>query len=641
MGKLFTTHNGEVFEINDSPGLTTDDAGLTPHPSPVMFVSSTASSSFPADATPQPSPLIFSPLSMAATFTPPLDPPTPTSTIPFPLSPLLHPREISILRSGSPKPIITLTDAQHLPASPKMAKPCGQLSPVKSEKIEKIRSIPKVRPRAKRSSAAASREEDDPVSWMVYNEYGELVTIEQLSRPLVAEELTVTQALRLVYKTYHAEFKDQMREVLNPLFEGNIQIIAEGVDKEPCDPITATKYYKDKVSSWMFSPSPDPREMQDSRNNTPDEEALHTVPVCSGPPRVLDIGCGDGRWCKKTKIQYPEWIVEGVDEIDQWTKLGDGSPPRDFMEPLLTNKEGVEDYFCNVHRSQHRPEFTCRNINQLVSHDVTIPQNLYSLIRGRDVFGRVESYKNFLEDVRHLLRPSGVVELIEVDPRPRCNLVGRRHSAAFKHRSGAATDWTDKISDRFVDPYDAQLATSVPGWTARVEERLKASLRPRDGVPAANIKSWLQGAGFWDVKQMVIRIPIGGQSYSGQKLRQLLIQEIEIENSIPILAAKLPPIELNDLSLGYFYLNLHVVTARKPKFPRPGDLLMNGTRQEMVVFKHEKIGARETAGSNNRAFSSNMEKKKDWNKFDMELCLSNTLTSVVFPPAHFSPKRSE
>lgn len=204
MGKLFT-HNGEDFEINDSPGLTTDDAGLTPHPSPVMFVSSTASSPFPANATPQPSPLIFSPLSMAATFTPPLDPPTPTSTIPFPLSPLLHPREVSILRSGSPKPIITLTDAQHLPASPKMAKLCGQSSPVKSEKIEKIRSIPKVRPRAKRSSAAASREEDDPVSWMVYNEYGELVTIEQLSRPLVAEELTVTQALRLVYKTYHAE----------------------------------------------------------------------------------------------------------------------------------------------------------------------------------------------------------------------------------------------------------------------------------------------------------------------------------------------------------------------------------------------------------------------------------------------------
>lgn len=68
---------------------------------------------------------------------------------------------------------------------------------------------------------------------------------------------------------------------------------------------------------------------------------------------------------------------------------------------------------------------------------------------------------------------------------------------------------------------------------------------------------------------------------------------------------------------------------------------MDGTRQEMVVFKHEKIGARKTAGRNDRAFSSNMEKKKDWNKFDMELCLSNALTSVVSPPAHFSANRSE
>lgn len=63
------------------------------------------------------------------------------------------------------------------------------------------------------------------------------------------------------------------------------------------------------------------------------------------------------------------------------------------------------------------------------------------------------------------------------------------------HKSGPQTGWTDNITDRFKDPFDEQLATTVPGWAARVAERLKASLRPRDGVPAVNLKSWLEGAG--------------------------------------------------------------------------------------------------------------------------------------------------
>jgi hypothetical protein len=103
-----------------------------------------------------------------------------------------------------------------------------------------------------------------------------------------------------------------------------------------------------------------------------------------------------------------------------------------------------------------------------------------------------------------LLKPDGVVEFIEVDPRPRLAYVnpitedneatpvnGQRR----KKRSTAATDWTDKIEDRFKDPLDQELATDVPGWSKRVAERMKANLRPRDGVAAANLKSWLEGAG--------------------------------------------------------------------------------------------------------------------------------------------------
>ena len=89
-----------------------------------------------------------------------------------------------------------------------------------------------------------------------------------------------------------------------------------------------------------------------------------------------------------------------------------------------------------------------------------------------------------------------MVEFLEIDPRPRTMAIGCSANAIIDHhKSGPQTDWTDNIADRFKDPFDEQLATNVPGWATRVAERLKASLRPRDGIPATNLKLWLEGAG--------------------------------------------------------------------------------------------------------------------------------------------------
>lgn len=46
---------------------------------------------------------------------------------------------------------------------------------------------------------------------------------------------------------------------------------------------------------------------------------------------------------------------------------------------------------------------------------------------------------------------------------------------------------------------------------------------------------------------------------------------------------------MNDLESGACYMNLHVVTGRKPPFPRPGDLLPNGERQEMTASKYDAM----------------------------------------------------
>lgn len=57
-------------------------------------------------------------------------------------------------------------------------------------------------------------------------------------------------------------------------------------------------------------------------------------------------------------------------------------------------------YFSKVHLTQDDVEFTVRNINTLLSHTNPIPCHMYSFIRARDVFSKLESYKGFLEDVR-------------------------------------------------------------------------------------------------------------------------------------------------------------------------------------------------------------------------------------------------
>lgn len=52
---------------------------------------------------------------------------------------------------------------------------------------------------------------------------------------------------------------------------------------------------------------------------------------------------------------------------------------------------------------------------------------------------------------------------------------------------------------------------------------------------------------------------------------------------------ELPEVDLDDLENGEYHLNLHFVTGRKPKDPRPGDLLADGTRQEMTNLKYDTM----------------------------------------------------
>jgi hypothetical protein len=39
---------------------------------------------------------------------------------------------------------------------------------------------------------------------------------------------------------------------------------------------------------------------------------------------------------------------------------------------------------------------------------------------------------------------------------------------------------------------------------------------------------------FWDVKQLIVRLPVGGITRGGRLLKEVLIQQIELENVVPL-----------------------------------------------------------------------------------------------------------
>jgi len=73
---------------------------------------------------------------------------------------------------------------------------------------------------------------------------------------------------------------------------------------------------------WNFTPK--------TLEELPPNE-LHNLCVYRGQPKVLDIGCGDGAWCFKVKEAHPDWIVEGLDDTDYWSKTKPGTKFRWFL----------------------------------------------------------------------------------------------------------------------------------------------------------------------------------------------------------------------------------------------------------------------------------------------------------------------
>ncbi|KAH8683167.1 hypothetical protein BGZ60DRAFT_524506 [Tricladium varicosporioides] len=399
---------------------------------------------------------------------------------------------------------------------------------------------------------------------MVYDEYGKLGDPKKLRETQDSKDLSVVEYLRVIKKAYHHDFRDKICEVMLQDMENKASlVINDGTFKR-----------KPNLSSWIFQ-VPSPRDLSQV---TPDAGLTHPH------PRILEIGCGEGLWCFRAKSENPTWTVHGLDDTKHWLCVHKDMEFCDFMSLGCLSK--TEDYFGCVKLTDSKPEFTERNINHLLDHGNPLPTNHYSLIRGRDVFDRVESWMGFLDSARQLLQPDGVVEFIELDPRPRMPFIGPMTEVDKSHKAKACDNWTGRIEDRFEKPKDLELAINVPNWSARVETRLKAGLRPMDGVPAENLRSHLEDAGFCDVKQIIAPLSIGGKNIIGQKLKDVILWQLGLEDSIPKLKAELPEVELEEIESGKYHLNLYIVTGRKPPKLRTGDLLSDGLREEMSESKY-------------------------------------------------------
>lgn len=81
------------------------------------------------------------------------------------------------------------------------------------------------------------------------------------------------------------------------------------------------------------------------------------------------------------------------------------------------------------------------------------------------------------------------------------------------------------------------------------------------------------------------------------------------------LATNLPKPNFNDISFGNFYINMHIVSGRKPRDPRPGDMLRDGTRQGMTASTYDTMKRLD-------------DLKNEWMRASLDVNLATMMTNI-------------
>ncbi|KAK4662350.1 uncharacterized protein QC763_700430 [Podospora pseudopauciseta] len=161
--------------------------------------------------------------------------------------------------------------------------------------------------------------------------------------------------------------------------------------------------------------------------------------------RILDLGCGTGIWAMDIADQHPRASVFGVD-----------------LSPI--QPEWVPGN-CRFHVDDYEDEWTYR------------PDEAFDYIHGRALGGTVADWGRFYRQVRTHLKPGGYCEMQEYDA------------------------WIFSDDDSF------DRAPWTKEWVTKLDDASKMFGKQ---INVANRhKQWMIDAGFEDVQEKVIRIPIG------------------------------------------------------------------------------------------------------------------------------------
>ncbi|KAK3986961.1 S-adenosyl-L-methionine-dependent methyltransferase [Cladorrhinum sp. PSN332] len=181
--------------------------------------------------------------------------------------------------------------------------------------------------------------------------------------------------------------------------------------------------------------------------------SLYTAPIqipepgdeISGEFRILDLGCGTGIWAIDMADEHPRASVFGVD-----------------LSPIQPDWVPGN---CRFHVDDYEDNWTYRDDEK------------FDYVHGRALSGTVNDWARFYRQIRTHLKPGAYCEMQEYDA------------------------WIFSDDDSF------ERATWTKEWVEKLDE---ASLQFGKRINVArHHKQWMIDAGFEDVQERVVRIPIG------------------------------------------------------------------------------------------------------------------------------------
>lgn len=93
------------------------------------------------------------------------------------------------------------------------------------------------------------------------------------------------------------QFKAQILNVILPILDGGNTMVINDHLRMPVH---------GRLSCWEFQTSSKSSAFSTESPTDSNSDERQKIRVYSGPPRVLEIGCADGKWCFNFKNDHPD-----------------------------------------------------------------------------------------------------------------------------------------------------------------------------------------------------------------------------------------------------------------------------------------------------------------------------------------------